>query len=294
MSARPPYEASAPDPRDHLRADCSRCQALCCVAPAFAASADFALDKPAGRPCPKLRDDFGCGIHDRLRDKGFPGCDVFDCFGAGQQVVQVTFAQRNWRESTPLASSMFATFDVMRQLHEMLWYLAESQTLLEPGALLDEVDAAQRDIVLLTQAAADELAAVDGPGLRRTTGGLLAKVSETVRAGRPRHGPDRQGADLIQANLRGADLRGTSLRGAYLLGADLRGADLRKADLLGADLRAADISGTDLTESVFLTQPQVQAARGDSATALPRGLTRPRHWPTTASRSRSAARRGRR
>ena len=35
-----------------LRADCTRCFALCCVAPAFAASADFAIDKPAGQPCP--------------------------------------------------------------------------------------------------------------------------------------------------------------------------------------------------------------------------------------------------
>ena len=60
-----------------------RCAGLCCVAPAFAASADFAIDKPAGRPCPNLRDDFRCGIHAELRERGFPGCEVFDCFGAG-------------------------------------------------------------------------------------------------------------------------------------------------------------------------------------------------------------------
>jgi len=32
-----------------------------------------------------------CGTHDALREQGFPGCDVFDCFGAGQHVVQVAF-----------------------------------------------------------------------------------------------------------------------------------------------------------------------------------------------------------
>ena len=37
-----------------LRADCSRCVGLCCVAPAFARSADFAVDKPAGTPCTNL------------------------------------------------------------------------------------------------------------------------------------------------------------------------------------------------------------------------------------------------
>src|SRR4051812_13802483 len=111
------------DARRHLRADCANCAALCCVAPAFAASADFAVDKPAGMPCPNLRDDDLCGIHDRLRDRGFPGCAVFDCFGAGQHVTQGTFAGRSWRESPELAGAMFAVLPVMRQLHEMLWHL---------------------------------------------------------------------------------------------------------------------------------------------------------------------------
>ncbi|HZC25622.1 MAG TPA: GAF domain-containing SpoIIE family protein phosphatase, partial [Actinopolymorphaceae bacterium] len=43
-----------------LRADCSRCAGLCCVAPSFSASADFAIDKAAGRACPHLRTDFRC------------------------------------------------------------------------------------------------------------------------------------------------------------------------------------------------------------------------------------------
>ena len=87
------------DRREHLRADCSRCAGLCCVAPAFAASADFAIDKPAGVACPNLADDFRCGIHAQLRDRGFPGCTVFDCFGAGQHITQGTFGGRTWRES---------------------------------------------------------------------------------------------------------------------------------------------------------------------------------------------------
>src|SRR4051794_29727341 len=80
-------------------------------------------------------------------------------------------------------------------------------------------------------------------------------------------------------DLRRARLRGASLRGAYLIGADLRGADLRTADLLGADLRGADVRGADLGECLFLTQPQVEAARGDGTTAIPAALTRPAHWP---------------
>ncbi len=82
----------APHGRDALSADCANCFGLCCVGPAFAASADFAIDKAAGTPCPNLGGDFRCGIHDQLRPKGFAGCTVYDCFGAGQKVSQVTFA----------------------------------------------------------------------------------------------------------------------------------------------------------------------------------------------------------
>src|SRR6185437_7197530 len=48
-----------------LRADCGRCFGLCCVAPAFVRSADFAIDKPAGQPCPNLATtSFDCSLHD--------------------------------------------------------------------------------------------------------------------------------------------------------------------------------------------------------------------------------------
>ena len=272
------------DPRPHLRADCRRCAALCCVAPAFARSTDFAIDKPAGRPCPKLLGDLRCGVHDGLREQGFPGCDVFDCFGAGQQVVQVTFSGRDWRDDPQTAEGVFEAFSVMRQVHELRWYLAECVDLLPEGLLREEVLRRQAQVERVAEADAEVLVGFDAPALRRDVGELLGRVSETVRATVSHGGPDRRGADLVGARLRGSDLRGTSLRGAVLLGADLRDADLRHADLLGADLRGADVAGARLDESLFLTQPQVQAARGDAATALPRLLARPAHWMSGMSR----------
>src|SRR5215472_18842759 len=76
----PAGPATAPGPIE-LQADCGRCFGLCCVAPAFAASAEFAFGKTAGKPCPNLRADFSCSIHDRLRPSGFGGCAAYDCFG---------------------------------------------------------------------------------------------------------------------------------------------------------------------------------------------------------------------
>jgi hypothetical protein len=264
------------DARAHLRADCANCAGLCCVAPAFAASADFAIDKPAGKPCPNLQADFRCGIHAQLRDRGFPGCTVFDCFGAGQRLTQVTFGGRSWREDPELARAQFAVLPVLRQLHEVLWYLTEALARPAAAPLHDEVRTALADTERLTEGSPDELAALDVGSYRREVGELLGRVSDVVRAnGR---GPDLAGRDLMGRDLRRRDLRGASLRGAYLIGADLRGVDLATADLLGADLRAVDVRGAELGGCLFLTQPQLEAARGDAATVISSAVRRPAHW----------------
>ncbi|WP_182886822.1 pentapeptide repeat-containing protein [Microbispora sp. H10885] len=264
--------------RRALRADCASCFGLCCVALPFAASADFAISKDAGRPCPNLQSDFRCGIHSRLRDSGFPGCTVFDCFGAGQKVSQVTFG-RSWRDEPDTAARMFEVFPVMRNLHELLWYLHEALSLPAARPIHSEVRRAIEETERLTMGAPGELLDVDVAAHREKVNVLLLRTSELARAGAGGRAPDHRGADLIGARLRKADLRGANLRGAYLIGADLTGADLRGADLIGADLRGAGLGGADLTGCLFLTQAQLNAARGDAATVLPPSLTRPAHWP---------------
>ncbi|MCU1515731.1 MAG: pentapeptide repeat protein, partial [Pseudarthrobacter sp.] len=128
MTAIPTTESSGPVPeRAGLRPDCGSCFALCCTAFGFTRSADFAIDKPAGVPCPNLASNFSCTIHDRLRPRGFHGCTAFDCFGAGQAVSQQVFGGISWRDAPESGPAMFAAFKVMKQLHEMLWHLAEAQ-----------------------------------------------------------------------------------------------------------------------------------------------------------------------
>ncbi|MDB4868020.1 MAG: oxetanocin resistance protein [Cohnella sp.] len=283
------YSGSIPDrSRLSMQADCENCFGLCCVALPFAASADFAIDKDAGQPCQNLQSDFRCGVHNSLRQRGFRGCTVYDCFGAGQKVSQDTFGGRDWRQASGSAKQMFEVFPIMRQLHELLWYLTEALTF-EParpiqGALSLALDATER----LTHLDPDSIRELDVAKHRADVNALLLRTSELVRAEalRSQKGPsDRRktygrGADLIGAKLRGTDLRGANLRGAYLIAADLRGADFRVADLIGADFRDADLRGADLTESIFLTQAQINAAKGDANTKLPPSLARPTHWST--------------
>jgi uncharacterized protein YjbI with pentapeptide repeats len=261
-----------------LRADCARCAGLCCVAPAFRASADFALDKPAGRACPNLRPDFRCGIHTDLRRRGFGGCAVYDCFGAGQWVTQETFGGRTWREHPGQAPRMFDVFTVVRALHELLWYVTAALALEAAAPVHADLRAAADRIGALTRAGPAALADVDVTAHRDAVNPVLVRASELARGTPGLARADRRGADLVGARLRGADLSGANLRGALLVGADLRRARLELADLTGADLRGADVRGTDLHRALFVTQSQVDAARGDAGSFLPVGLTRPAHW----------------
>ncbi|CRK57257.1 oxetanocin A resistance protein [Alloactinosynnema sp. L-07] len=240
---------------------------------AFAKSADFGFDKPAGRPCKNLLADYRCGMHTSLRESGFPGCTVYECFGAGQQVVQVTFGGRTWRDDPAIAQRQFDAFGVLRVLHELLWYLADALTF-APGLTAD-LQRAYDETTLLTKSDPDALLALDVAAHRHAVNQVLIQASDQARSGLR---AKRRKSDLIGANLRRADLRGASLRGALLIAADLREADLTRADVIGADFRDAQVHGAILADALFLTQFQLNAAKGDATTTIPAGLARPKHW----------------
>lgn len=273
-----PGEPPAPRPGQELRADCARCVGLCCVAPAFAASAEFAIDKPAGVPCPNLRSDFRCGIHAHLRDSGFAGCTVFDCLGAGQRTTQVTFGGAGWTDDPKTAAAMFAVFAVQRSLHELLWYLGEAVALTTAQPLRERLVRALDRTERLTGGPAQEVAALDVDAVRAAVNPLLQQASALARSGCRDEAVDLRGADLMGRDLRRARLDGAGLRGALLVGADLRGVDVGRADLTGADLRGADVRGARLDRALFVTRPQLASARGDVATAVRPDLGRPAHW----------------
>lgn len=63
-----------------------------------------------------------------------------------------------------------------------------------------------------------------------------------------------------------------------MIAADLRNADTRNADWIGADLRDTDLGDADLRGGIFLTQSQINAAKGNVNTKLPDHLSIPSHW----------------
>jgi hypothetical protein len=165
-----------------LRADCERCCGLCCVAPAFFASEDFAIDKRPGQPCPNLTREFRCSIHDRLRAHGFRGCVAYDCFGAGQKVTQVTYGGQDWQQSPQIAVQMFEVFEVMRQLHALLFYLNEALKLQAARSLHGELRLRLQELEAHSQESPDALLRLDVASHKAAVNDLLLRVSDLVRA----------------------------------------------------------------------------------------------------------------
>lgn len=257
--------------------DCERCYGLCCVALPYAKSADFAFSKDGGTPCLHLQGDYRCGIHSQLRDRGLRGCTVYECFGAGQKVSQVIYQEKDWRTNSELAKEMFEVFPIVQQLHEILNYLNEALYYKEAEPIGEPLRKAITETEELTLQSPVSLLQLNVSGHRSKINELLLETSRLIRV-KYRKPRNYRGQELIGAKLKGAALAGADLRGTLLIAADLRQADLRGADLIGADLRDANLCGADLRGSIFLTQAQVNSARGDIHTRLSDHLHMPAHW----------------
>lgn len=112
------------------RSDCSRCAALCCIAYPSEDMPGFSAKKAVGEPCPNLQGDGLCAIYKSRAEQGFAGCITFECFGAGQHVVQKLFEGRDWRDDPSLLGPMVETFLAMRPVSNLA-YLVESALALD-------------------------------------------------------------------------------------------------------------------------------------------------------------------
>ena len=155
-------------PLPDLTPDCGACAALCCVALAFDEGEDFAIDKPAGLPCPHLA-HHECTIYDRLHGEGFAGCERYDCQGAGQRTLAAHDGV-SWRDDLEQLAPMLETFRHMRWIQDQIAVLDTA------GALpLEDDEEADRQRYL---------AALADPDL--TPGGAAALATGDLRREIPR------------------------------------------------------------------------------------------------------------
>ena len=262
----------------NLTIDCEKCSGLCCVSLYFAKTEGFPENKVAGMPCKNLMSDFRCNIHSNLVGCNLKGCLAYDCFGAGQKVTQMIYGGGNWKTSPELAKEMFDVFLIVVQLQQMLGYLVEAATIIPAETLKGDIDALILENEQMTQLCPREILALDVEQYRSGVNQVLKKVSKLVAEVASGSSNNKKTIDYIGKNFKKANLAGKDLSMALLIAANLEGCNLYGTNFLGADLRDANIKNTDLSDSVFLTQMQVNAAIGNAKTKLPEGLTYPTTW----------------
>lgn len=79
-------------------------------------------------------------------------------------------------------------------------------------------------------------------------------------------------------NMQRKNLIGKDFSMSLLIAANLEQANLYSANFLGADMRDVNICNTDLSQSIFLTQLQINTAKGNKNTILPPFLHKPEVW----------------
>ena len=135
--------------RPEKRSDCSRCAALCCIAYPAEKSPGFAASKRAGEACPKLDRAGKCTIYGRRTEQGFSGCLEYECFGAGQHVVQELFGGRDWRDDPALLSPMLECFLTVRKACDLLYLIDYARERGVPDRELATLAALEEELVAI-------------------------------------------------------------------------------------------------------------------------------------------------
>lgn len=153
--------------------DCASCAAVCCVATSFAASEDFAFDKPAGVPCRHLRDS-RCAIYAERAAHGCRGCELFACYGAGPRATQLF--------SGAAPAELIEGFSRLLAICEMIWLLTQAQSLCPKQAtgLLREAAEENERLRRLYDADARTLLAVDPAQAQRVGRAILRRIGAAI------------------------------------------------------------------------------------------------------------------
>ncbi len=264
--------------RTDFVSDCSKCFGLCCSALFFAKEDGFPHNKIAGVNCMNLGKDYRCKVHEDLVGLGYRGCIAYDCLGAGQKTADVVFHGVGWNEKPETKEELFSVFLVVRQLHEWMWYLMEAREFSNIDSIQLQLEEVLEEIWQSTKVSSKDLLELDLDVYWNRVNEILVKASclkrgdtstetklpfkfQKIFGGR---------ADLSGKDLRKYTLASTNLRGACLIASDLRGMNLDGTDFIGADFRDADLRGADLSKSLFVTKAQLNAAKCDEYTKLPK------------------------
>lgn len=262
---------------EELKIDCSKCSGLCCTALFFSKLDGFPEDKNAGKPCVNLQSDFRCKIHSELTKRRMKGCLGYDCFCAGQKVTQTIFINSDWQTNPSKSQQIFDIFLIVFQLHQILYYLAEAKTLIPARELWKDINSLIEENRAICNASPQDILTTDIDGYRNRANECLKKVSSLIKSN-SNHDKKEAKNNFLGKSFKGKSFNGADFTMTLLIAANFESCSFNGANFLGADTRDTDFSYADLSDAVFVTQGQVNSARGNFSTKLPSNLVRPITW----------------
>lgn len=260
-----------------MKSDCSKCSGLCCNALFFAKADGFPHDKAAGNPCTKLLTDYRCKIHSQLKELKMKGCIGYDCFGAGQQVTQVIYHEKTWQDLPKKAPEIFKVFNTVFQLYQMRHFLTEALCVESVKMLENDIKSLLIENGKVCNDTPENILAFDLEKYRDKVNVLLKQVCKALCLGVG--AGDKRGLSIFFGkNFSGKDMSGLDLSSKLLIAADFDGCIFNNTIFLGADTRDTNFCNADLRGAVFLTQMQINSAKGNYRTQIPSHLDYPITW----------------
>jgi len=262
---------------ENMKSDCSKCSGLCCTALYFSKMDGFPKDKVSGQPCVNLLKDYRCKIHSQLEKQNMKGCIGYDCFGAGQQVTQVIYQGQTWNDIPNQSTEIFDVFIMVFQLYQIRYYLIEAMTLISAKPLEQSIKCLIEENIKMCHDHPQSILSLDLEQYRHRANHILKQVCKLLQ--QSIHSENKKvPANLLGGNFKGQDMSGADLSTKLLIAANFEKSLFHGTIFLGADTRDSNFNNADLSEAVFLTQGQVNSAKGNRYTKLPYHLDYPPTW----------------
>lgn len=260
-----------------MKCDCAHCSGLCCIALFFSKVDGFPINKSAGYPCINLLKDYRCKIHSQLESKKMKGCIGYDCFGAGQHVTQVIYKGDTWNNTPERSTEIFDVFIAVYDLYQIRYYLEESLLIIPAQSLEKSLQSLIDENITICNGSPHAILSFDLDEYRNRSNIVLKQVCKLLEHSLKIDTP-KTPKSFFAGNFKGKNMSGTDLSTLLLIAADFENCIFNGTIFLGADTRDTNFTNADLREAVFLTQGQINSAKGSTSTKLPAHLDYPPTW----------------
>ncbi|MGN1181640.1 MAG: pentapeptide repeat-containing protein [Faecalibacillus sp.] len=256
--------------------DCCQCSGLCCIALYCFQSDGFPQDKPIGKPCIHLMNNYRCQIHQQLEEKKMKGCIGYDCFGAGQYLTHDIYHGITWKMHPEKITEICEMFIRIYRLFQMRFFLYESLKLISSQDLLGDIYQLINENEMICHMTIDKILQYSIEDYQDKVNQILKKVCHQLK--RYLNIKEKKKQNFIHHNFDNQDMTGVDLNMKLAIASSFKNCQFKGATFIGTDTRDANFEGADLREAIFLTQGQINVAKGSRKTKLPNHLYYPITW----------------